>query len=207
MIAKTRCGVVIYEEQEGRGIGLIPKLLAYEQQDLGADTVEANERLGLKNDYRDFSFPVEILRSLGISQVGLLTNNPEKFSPLAFGGIEVVARIPCEVDVSPYADQYLRIKKEKLGHLLKIHAAGSPKSLESRSSRGPQPHEGPLIPTKNLSSDVESALAEIRAGRIVIVVDHEVRENEGDLTMAAEKLLRRPSTLWLSTTGASFVLA
>ncbi len=117
-IGKAGDGILIYEEQEGRGIGLISKLLAYEQQDTGADTVEANERLGLKNDYRDFSFAVGILKNLGISRVRLLSNNPDKTAALVSGGIEVAMRVPCEIDAGPHADLYLRTKRDKLGHLL-----------------------------------------------------------------------------------------
>ena len=190
MIAQARRGILIYEQQEGRGIGLISKLLAYEQQDLGADTVEANERLGLKNDYRDFSFAIEILRSFGIFQVRLLSNNPEKAAALFAGGIETVARIPCEVEAGPCASFYLQTKKEKLGHLLTGTVDRRPKLQPIRSA--PRLHRNgspvPFIASKNPFTDVETALAEIRAGRMIIVVDDEDRENEGDLTMAAEKV-------------------
>ena len=92
-IAEEGRGLVIYEYQEGRGIGLIAKLEAYEMQDAGLDTVEANHALGLKADYRDFSLPAAILRDLGIRRVRLLSNNPRKVSALAEGGIEVVASV------------------------------------------------------------------------------------------------------------------
>ena len=96
VIAEEGHGLVIYEYQEGRGIGLIAKLEAYELQDAGFDTVEANHALGLRADYRDFSLPSAILRDLGIKRVRLLSNNPRKASALADGGIEVVAQLACE---------------------------------------------------------------------------------------------------------------
>lgn len=118
MIASEGAGVLIYEQQEGRGIGLMAKLQAYELQDSGLDTVEANERLGFKNDYREFTLPAGILKSLGVNRVRLLSNNPDKVDALARGGIEVVERVPCEVTPSPHAEEYLRVKKEKMGHIL-----------------------------------------------------------------------------------------
>jgi len=117
MIAEQGSGVLIYEQQEGRGIGLMAKLQAYELQDAGLDTVEANERLGFKADHREFALPAEILKALGIEQVRLLSNNPDKVAALQKGGIEVVERVPCEVSPSAYAEDYLKTKKEKLGHL------------------------------------------------------------------------------------------
>lgn len=117
MIAKAGAGVLIYEQQEGRGIGLMAKLQAYELQDAGLDTVEANERLGFKADHREFAMPAEILKTLGVSQVRLLSNNPDKVAALERGGIKVVERLPCEVTPSSHAEDYLKTKKEKLGHL------------------------------------------------------------------------------------------
>ena len=117
MIAEQGSGVLIYEQQEGRGIGLMAKLQAYELQDAGLDTVEANERLGFKADHREFALPAEILKALGVSQVRLLSNNPDKVAALERGGIKVVERVPCEVSPSSYAEDYLKTKKEKLGHL------------------------------------------------------------------------------------------
>ena len=117
MIAAQGAGVLIYEQQEGRGIGLMAKLQAYELQDAGLDTVEANERLGFKADHREFGLPAQILKALGVSQVRLLSNNPEKVAALERGGIKVVERVPCEVSPSVHAQDYLKTKKEKLGHL------------------------------------------------------------------------------------------
>lgn len=117
MIAAEEAGVLIYEQQEGRGIGLMAKLQAYELQDSGLDTVEANERLGFKADQREFELPAEILKSLGVRSVRLLSNNPDKVAALERGGIKVVERVPCEVSPSAYAEEYLKTKKEKMGHL------------------------------------------------------------------------------------------
>jgi GTP cyclohydrolase II len=118
MIRDLGAGILIYEQQEGRGIGLMAKLQAYELQDSGLDTVEANERLGFKADQRDFALPGEMLKALGVAKVRLLSNNPEKVEALQRAGVEVVERVPCEVTPSPHAEEYLKTKKEKLGHLL-----------------------------------------------------------------------------------------
>jgi len=117
MIAGEGAGILIYEQQEGRGIGLMPKLQAYELQDSGLDTVEANERLGFKADHREFALPAEMLKSLRVNRVRLLSNNPDKVAALERAGIEVTERVPCEVAPSAHAESYLRTKKEKLGHL------------------------------------------------------------------------------------------
>jgi len=118
MIAQQGAGVLIYEQQEGRGIGLMAKLQAYALQDNGLDTVEANERLGFKADQRKFQMPAEILKALGITRVRLLSNNPDKVAALETAGIKVTERVPCEVAPNPHAKQYMKTKKEKLGHLL-----------------------------------------------------------------------------------------
>ena len=117
MIAEQGAGILIYEQQEGRGIGLMAKLQAYELQDQGLDTVEANERLGFKADQREFALPSEILKALNVARVRLLSNNPDKVAALEKGGIEVVERVPCEVEPSEHSEDYLKTKKEKMGHL------------------------------------------------------------------------------------------
>ena len=117
MISAEGAGVLVYEEQEGRGIGLMAKLQAYELQDKGLDTVEANVRLGFAVDCRRYSLPVEVLRRLDITRVRLLSNNPDKVAALENAGIEVAERVPCEVEAHKYSAAYLRTKKEKLGHL------------------------------------------------------------------------------------------
>lgn len=118
MIAQASSGILLYEQKEGRGIGLIAKLQAYELQDQGLDTVEANEKLGFKADHREFELPAAVLRALGISQVRLISNNPQKVAALEAAGIRVVERVPCEPVIGERSAAYLRTKKEKLGHLL-----------------------------------------------------------------------------------------
>jgi GTP cyclohydrolase II len=117
-IAAEGRGMVIYEHQEGRGIGLLNKLRAYELQDHGADTVEANERLGFEADLRNYELPGNILRYFGIKRVRLLSNNPEKVTAVERAGVEVVERVPCLVAAIASTETYLRTKKEKMGHLL-----------------------------------------------------------------------------------------
>jgi GTP cyclohydrolase II len=119
-IAEEGRGLVIYEYQEGRGIGLMAKLEAYELQDAGLDTVEANHALGFKADCRDFSLPAAILRDLGVKRVRLLSNNPRKASALAQNGIELVVQLGCEAAPNPHSFAYLRTKKERMGHRLSL---------------------------------------------------------------------------------------
>ncbi len=110
-------GLIIYEHQEGRGIGLMNKLRAYELQDQGADTVEANEQLGFENDLRKYALPGEILRHLGIRSVRLMSNNPEKVKALEDAGVEVAERVPCIATAHESRRGYLETKREKMGHL------------------------------------------------------------------------------------------
>jgi 3,4-dihydroxy 2-butanone 4-phosphate synthase/GTP cyclohydrolase II len=117
-IAQDSCGVLLYLPQEGRGIGLLNKLKAYELQDEGLDTVEANRRLGFAADSRDYLFAAEALKALGIRAARLLSNNPDKVAQLEGAGIRVVKRLPCRPRTSRLSRAYLRTKKDKLGHLL-----------------------------------------------------------------------------------------
>src|SRR4029077_11942846 len=114
-IADEGRGLVIYEYQEGRGIGLMAKLEAYELQDAGLDTVEANPGLGFEADCRDFTLPAAILRDLGIKRVRLLSNNPRKAGALTENGVQVVVQLSCEVAPNPHSLAYLRTQKEKMG--------------------------------------------------------------------------------------------
>jgi GTP cyclohydrolase II len=116
IVAEGR-GMLIYENQEGRGIGLMNKLRAYELQDDGLDTVEANERLGFKADLRDYAIPAAILKWFGVGQVRLLSNNPDKIAALEAAGVRVLERAPIIAPPLATTAQYLRTKKEKLGHL------------------------------------------------------------------------------------------
>ncbi len=244
MIAEEGRGLVIYEHQEGRGIGLMAKLQAYALQDAGLDTVDANIALGFAADERDFRFPVEILRHLGVNRVRLLTNNPRKGRALADAGIEV-EEVPCETAPSPDSVAYLQTKKEKMGHRLgktpnsKLQAPSSfvkgttedakklqipnfrlPREADLLSppfsaDRGQEDEDRDMVfeppyPNRPASvrngsekqdgissavagdriefAGIEEALSELRAGRMIVVVDDEDRENEGDLTMAAEMI-------------------
>jgi len=118
-ISQARSGVLLYLPQEGRGIGLMNKLRAYELQDEGMDTVEANESLGFAADARDYDFPAQILKKLGARQIRLLSNNPEKVRQLEAAGIRVLERVPCQPRISKISRAYLQTKKKKMGHLLK----------------------------------------------------------------------------------------
>jgi len=117
-IGQAPAGVLLYLPQEGRGIGLMNKLRAYQLQDGGMDTVEANESLGFAADARDYDFSAHILKKLGAKKIRLLSNNPEKVRQLENAGIEVVERVPCQPRVSKISRAYLKTKKRKMGHLL-----------------------------------------------------------------------------------------
>lgn len=116
-ISELGKGILIYEEQEGRGIGLMAKLQAYELQDQGLDTVEANVKLGYEADCRSYHMPVEILKALDVRKVRLMSNNPEKVDALQSAGIEVVERVPADVAAYESSARYMRTKREKMGHL------------------------------------------------------------------------------------------
>ena len=111
-------GLLIYEKKEGRGIGLMNKLRAYQLQDQGADTVEANEKLGFESDLRDYELPASILQFLGVKQIRLLSNNPQKVQAMEEAGIQVVERVPCIAPEAVTRAAYLHTKKVKMGHLL-----------------------------------------------------------------------------------------
>ena len=119
LIAKSEAGVLVYQQKEGRGIGLINKIHAYELQDNGLDTVAANLTLGFKADLRDYRMPAEILKYLGATRIHLLSNNPQKVQGLEREGIRVEKRVPLEIPPNSLTRGYLKIKKEKLGHILK----------------------------------------------------------------------------------------
>jgi GTP cyclohydrolase II len=117
-IAKGPAGILLYLPQEGRGIGLINKVKAYELQDEGLDTVEANRKLGFAADSRDYDFAAAALKALGVHSVRLLSNNPDKITQLERGGVRVVERVPCRPRTSHHSRAYLQTKQDKLGHLL-----------------------------------------------------------------------------------------
>jgi 3,4-dihydroxy 2-butanone 4-phosphate synthase/GTP cyclohydrolase II len=118
IIASEGKGLILYMKQEGRGIGLANKLRAYELQDRGLDTVEANEKLGFPSDLRDYGIGAQILRDMGVSKMRLLTNNPRKIVGLEGYGLEVVERVPIEIPPNPCNVKYLTTKRDKMGHLL-----------------------------------------------------------------------------------------
>ena len=123
MVEKEGRGVVLYMRQEGRGIGLVNKLKAYKLQDDGMDTVEANEKLGFRPDLRDYGIGAQILRDLQVGKMRLMTNNPKKIVGLSGYGLEIVERVPLEVDPNFFNEQYLKAKRDKLGHLILIERA------------------------------------------------------------------------------------
>ena len=118
MIESEGRGAVVYQQQEGRGIGILNKIRAYSLQDEGLDTVEANEQLGFAVDARDYKQCAEILFDLGLCKVKVISNNPDKLSALEQAGLKVVERIPLNIDAPEPAAHYLKVKKEKLGHLI-----------------------------------------------------------------------------------------
>ena len=160
MTAETSCtrpgddpggaGVLLYLGR-GRGIGLVHKIMAYELQDQGRDTVEANEALGFKPDQRDYGIGAQILAELGLHQIRLLTNNPRKFVGLEGYGLEIVGRLPIEIPASDDSRRYLKTKKEKLGHILRayepraIQRRAAPNSLRRRRLGGSAKRAG-LLP-------------------------------------------------------------
>ena len=117
-IAKAGSGILLYLPQEGRGIGLMNKLRAYQLQDGGMDTVEANEKLGFAADARDYDFSGQVLKQLGVKKIRLLSNNPEKVRQLEASGIRVVERVPCQPRISEISRAYMQTKKAKMGHIL-----------------------------------------------------------------------------------------
>lgn len=116
-IAREGRGLLIYEQKEGRGIGILNKLRAYELQDGGADTVEANQQLGFESDLRSYKIPGAILKFFGLKAVRLLSNNPGKVEAVESAGVSVAERVPCVADAEETREAYLRTKKEKMGHL------------------------------------------------------------------------------------------
>jgi len=117
-IADEGAGILLYEQQEGRGIGLMAKLKAYELQDAGRDTVEANVELGFEADYREYELPARVLKMLGVTAVRLMTNNPDKVAALESAGITVAERVSAEVEPQETFAAYVRTKQEKMGHIV-----------------------------------------------------------------------------------------
>jgi 3,4-dihydroxy 2-butanone 4-phosphate synthase/GTP cyclohydrolase II len=120
LIAEAGCGVIIYQQQEGRGIGIMNKIRAYALQDAGADTIEANERLGLEVDLRRYEQCAEILRDLGLRRIRLISNNPEKIRAIRDGGLEMVDRVPLSLNFHRSLARYLKTKRARMGHLINL---------------------------------------------------------------------------------------
>jgi 3,4-dihydroxy 2-butanone 4-phosphate synthase / GTP cyclohydrolase II len=147
MIEQEGCGVLLYLSQEGRGIGLLNKLRAYKLQEEGLDTVDANLRLGLPADLRDYGIGAQILVDLGLSSIRILTNNPKKISGLAGYGLSVTDQLPIQPDPNPHNEAYLRAKRDRMGHTL--HHQGLPfdeemiRKEQEREQEQKREHEGP----------------------------------------------------------------
>ncbi len=135
-IAEEGVGILLYEQQEGRGIGLMEKLRAYSLQDEGLDTIEANLQLGHPVDLRDYRLVVDVLRFLGITSLRLMTNNPEKIDAVLSSGIQIAERLSAEIASSPYSESYLATKREKLGHLSDLTGSGDPVRLDDQMVQG-----------------------------------------------------------------------
>ncbi|MGD0155662.1 MAG: GTP cyclohydrolase II [Terracidiphilus sp.] len=152
-IVAERGGILLYEQQEGRGIGLLEKLRAYELQDRGFDTVEANLQLGHAIDSRDYALAVAILQSLEVHSIRLMSNNPDKIMAVSSAGIRIVERVGADVPASPHSAHYIATKREKLGHL--SNAAAVSPGFESREAEGAFPGK--------LCSEANGSRAEARA--------------------------------------------
>ncbi len=120
LISEENCGVIVYQKQEGRGIGIINKIRAYALQDAGADTIEANERLGLEIDSRRYEQCAEILIDLGLRRVRFMSNNPEKISAVENSGLEIIERVPLAIKFHRSLARYLKTKREEMGHLINL---------------------------------------------------------------------------------------
>jgi 3,4-dihydroxy 2-butanone 4-phosphate synthase/GTP cyclohydrolase II len=131
-IERAGKGVLVYLDQEGRGIGLVNKLKAYNLQDQGFDTAEANVKLGFKPDLRDYGIGAQILRDLGVRRMRLLTNNPKKIVGLEGYGLNVVERVPIEMPPTPRNRAYLVTKRDKMGHLLTLTSSGAQRRAKGR---------------------------------------------------------------------------
>jgi len=131
MIAAENCGAIVYQQQEGRGIGILNKIRAYQLQDGGADTIEANEQLGLPVDLRKYEQCGEILLDLGLRRVRLISNNPDKLKALQSSGLKVVERVPLDIKLYRSLTRYLRTKREEMGHLINL-----PEEIYERSANG-----------------------------------------------------------------------
>ena len=186
-------GILIYLQQEGRGIGLSNKIAAYSLQDMGLDTVAANEHLGFTGEMREYFAVPDILSDLEVKSIRLITNNPYKINKMKALGVNIVERISIEIPPNPYNLKYLISKRDKMSHML-----NGDMKVETQKVGGDVLQEmppatmeaSPAIYNKGYAfgkASVLEAIAAVQRGEIVVVVDDEDRENEGDLIMAAEK--------------------
>ena len=153
-IADQGTGVLVYEHQEGRGIGLIEKLRAYQLQDLGLDTVDANLRLGHAVDLRDYALSVDVLRSLKVGSLQLMTNNPKKIEAVRLSGIDIVRRVSADVAGTPHCARYLATKRDKLGHFLS--SADSPVFASTDTAQGTSNFTAGVAPVTSNTPTLES---------------------------------------------------
>ena len=186
-------GILIYLQQEGRGIGLPNKIAAYSLQDMGLDTVAANEHLGFNGEMREYYAVPDILSDLEVKSIRLITNNPYKINKMRALGVNIMERISIEIPPNPYNLQYLISKRDKMAHMLngdlKVETKKVGGDLQQELSNVSM-EASPAVFNKGYAfgkQSVEDAIAAVRRGEVVVVVDDEDRENEGDLIMAAEK--------------------
>jgi GTP cyclohydrolase II len=156
-IADQGAGVLVYEHQEGRGIGLIEKLRAYQLQDHGLDTIEANVQLGHAVDLRDYGLSVDVLRFLKIDSLQLMTNNPKKVAAVQLSGIDIVRRVSADVEGNPYCARYLATKRDKLGHL--SNSAANPALGGTDSVRGTSILTAEIATAMSSTATLESRVA------------------------------------------------
>lgn len=189
-LVKEQGGVVIYLQQEGRGIGIANKVAAYALQDQGLDTVDANTHLGFKDELREYHAIPEILKDLDIRSIRLMTNNPYKMTQLEGLGVNIVERVPIEVAPNRFNQRYLRSKRDKMRHILSEEILSSTGSSEASQDEVENKDANQQLPVDGYALGRDTVIAAINAihkGELVIVVDDADRENEGDLIMAAEK--------------------
>jgi GTP cyclohydrolase II len=190
-------GVIIYLQQEGRGIGLANKIAAYALQDDGLDTVDANLRLGFKEDQRDYTVIPDIIKDLQISSMKLITNNPFKVNQMLGLGVRISSQVPIHIKPGLFNRKYLKAKRERMMH--NLNSAHFEDTMQSdpvvAAVGGALPAELSFSPEEMQRrrryvfgrESVEAAISAVKRGEIVVVVDDEDRENEGDLILAAEK--------------------
>lgn len=221
---KEQGGIVIYLQQEGRGIGIANKVAAYALQDQGYDTVDANTHLGFKDEMREYQAVPDILKDMGIKSIRLMTNNPYKIAQLESLGVKINERVSIQIAANPHNQRYLRSKRDKMRHMLSEETVttystsvptNSAATIMASSSHSLQMNEKSTSESSSTADNknvgyalgrdtVVAAIEAIREGKVVLVVDDADRENEGDLIMAAEKAT--PETIGFIVRYSSGVL-